>query len=73
MTDDNIRMDENTVFADYEVTIYGGGLDQSEIKAVFTVGEGEEAESITCNVKVGAGSLIIKSVTDEGMVSLNRF
>lgn len=66
VTDDNIRMDENTVFADYEVTIYGGGLDQSEIKAMFTVGEGEEAESITCNVKVGAGSLIIKSVTDEG-------
>ena len=62
VTTDNIRMDENTVSASYEMTIYGGGLQQSEIKAVFTA----EGESITCTVKIGTGHLLVKSVTNEG-------
>ena len=62
VTTDNIRMDENTVFASYEMTIYDGGLQQSEIKAVFTAG----GESITCTVKIGTGHLLVKSVTNEG-------
>ena len=62
VTTDNIRMDENTVSASYEMTIYGGGLQQSEIKAVFTAGD----ESITCTVTIGTGNILVKSVTDEG-------
>ena len=62
VTTDNIRMDENTVSASYDMTIYDGGLQQSEIKAVFTAG----GESITCTVKIGTGHLLVKSVTNEG-------
>ena len=62
VTTDNIRMDENTVSASYDMTIYDGGLQQSEIKAVFTA----EGESITCTVKIGTGHLLVKSVTNEG-------
>ena len=62
VTTDNIRMDENTVSASYDMTIYDGGLQQSEIKAVFTA----EGESITCTVKIGTGNILVKSVTDEG-------
>ena len=62
VTTDNIRMDENTVSASYDMTIYGGGLQQSEIKAVFTAGD----ESITCTVKIGTGHLLVKSVTNDG-------
>ena len=62
VTTDNIWMNENTVSASYDMTIYGGGLQQSEIKAVFTAGD----ESITCTVKIGTGHLLVKSVTKEG-------
>ena len=62
VTTDNIWMNENTVSASYDMTIYGGGLQQSEIKAVFTAGD----ESITCTVKIGTGHLLVKSVTNEG-------
>ena len=62
VTTDNIWMNENTVSASYDMTIYGGGLQQSEIKAVFTA----RGESITCTVKIGTGHLLVKSVTNEG-------
>ena len=62
VTTDNIRMDENTVSASYDMTIYDGGLQQSEIKAVFTAGD----ESITCTVTIGTGNILVKSVTNEG-------
>ena len=61
VTDDIIEMDENTASATYQMTIYDGGLDQSQIKAVFNVGD----KTITCNVNIGTGDLIVKSVADE--------
>ena len=60
VTTDNIRMDENTVSARYEMTIYGGGLDQSKIQAVFTAG----GEELVCSVDIGTGDLLVKSTTD---------
>lgn len=38
ITTDNIRMEEGVVSANYEMTIYDGGLNQSEIQAVFSAG-----------------------------------
>ena len=61
VTTDNIRMDENTVSARYEMTIYGGGLDQSKIQAVFTAPDGE---TLVCSVDIGTGDLLVKSTTD---------
>ena len=70
VTDDIIEMDENTASATYQMTIYDGGLDQSQIKAVFTVEDSEGNEKfITCNVKIGTGDLIIKSVVDDDPVT----
>ena len=66
VTDDIIEMDENTASATYQMTIYDGGLDQSQIKAVFTVQKnGGTEKSITCNVNIGTGELTVKSVADE--------
>ena len=56
-----LEMNENTVSATYTMTINPGELDQSEIKAVFTVGE----ESITCNIKIEPGDLIVRSVVNQ--------
>ena len=70
VTDDIIEMDEDTASATYQMTIYDGGLDQSQIKAVFTVEDSEGNEKfITCNVKIGTGDLIIKSVVDDDPVT----
>ena len=63
--DDKIVMTANAAHANYTMTINPGELDQSQIKAVFTVGEGEDAETITCNVTIGTGDLTVKSVADE--------
>ena len=63
---DDIPMNVDTVFDTYSMTINPGGLTQSEIKAVFTVGEGENKESITCNINIEPGTLTIRSVTDQG-------
>ena len=66
VTDDIVKMDENTASATYQMTIYDGGLDQSQIKAVFTAKDSEGNEkSITCNVTIGTGYLTVKSVADE--------
>ncbi len=56
-----LEMNENTVSATYTMTINPGELDQSEIKAVFTVGE----ESITCNIKIEPGTLTVRSVVNQ--------
>ena len=60
--DDDIDMDATLVSDQYTMKIYSGELDQSKIKAVFTVGD----DSITCNVEIGTGELLVKSVTDIG-------
>ena len=66
VTDDIVKMDENTASATYQMTIYDGGLDQSQIKAVFTAKDSEGNEkSITCNVTIDTGDLTVKSVADE--------
>lgn len=60
--DDDIDMDATLVSDQYTMKIYSGELDQSKIKAVFTMGD----DSITCNVEIGTGELLVKSVTDIG-------
>ena len=65
VTDDIIVMDENTTSATYKMTIYDGGLDQSQIKAVFTVGEA----TITCNVNIDTGNLTVKGVVNKDSVN----
>ena len=60
--DDHIDLDATLVSDQYTMKIYSGELDQSKIKAVFTVGD----DSITCNVEIGTGELLVKSVTDIG-------
>lgn len=65
VTDDIVEMDENTASATYQMTIYDGGLDQSQIKAVFTVGD----KTITCNVNIGTGNLTVKSVVNKDSVN----
>ena len=61
VTTDNIRMEEGVVSANYEMTIYDGGLNQSEIQAVFSVG----GDTLVCSVDIGTGHLLVKSVTEE--------
>ena len=58
---DDFDMDENTVKAEYEMSIYPGDLNQNLIKAVIKVGE----ESIEATTKVGTGELKVLSATDE--------
>lgn len=65
VSSDNIIMGPDTVYANYEMTIYGGGLEQSDIVAELTVGEEENAETITCNVEIGTGNLIVRSVVNQ--------
>lgn len=62
ITTDNIRMEEGVVSANYEMTIYDGGLNQSEIQAVFSAG----GDTLVCSVDIGTGHVLVKSVTDEG-------
>ena len=57
---DAFLMDENIVYNTYAMTINPGELDQSQIKAEFTVGE----ETLTCNVAIGTGDLMVKSVDE---------
>lgn len=62
ITTDDIVMGENLVSDTYEMTIYSGTLDQSKIQAEFSV----NGETLTCNVEIGTGELLVKSVTDIG-------
>ena len=57
---DDFDMDENTVKAEYEMSIYPGDLNQNLIKAVIKVGE----ESIEATTKVGTGKLTVLSTTN---------
>ena len=66
ITTDDIMMSELVVGDTYHMTIDGGLLDQSQVQAQFTLGEGAAAKSITCNVEIGTGELLVKSVTDIG-------
>ena len=59
-------MSELVVGDTYHMTIDGGPLDQSQVQAQFTLGEGAAANSITCNVEIGTSELLVKSVTDIG-------
>ena len=62
ITTDDIVMGENLVSDTYEMTIYSGTLDQSKIQAEFSV----NGETLTCNVEIGTGELLVKSITDIG-------
>ena len=66
ITTDDIMMSELVVGDTYHMTIDGGPLDQSQVQAQFTLGEGAVAKSITCNVEIGTGELLVKSITDIG-------
>ena len=57
---DEFLMDENIVYNTYAMTINPGKLDQGQIKAEFTVG----GETLTCNVVIGTGDLMVKSVDE---------
>ena len=59
--DDDFLMDADTVTNTYAMTINPGELDQSEIKAVFSAPGGE---TLTCNVEIGTGELLVKSTTN---------
>ena len=58
---DDFLMDADTVTNTYAMTINPGELDQSEIKAVFSAPGGE---TLTCNVEIGTGELLVKSTTN---------
>ena len=62
---DQIDMSVDAVHANYLMTINPGELDQSQIKAVFTVGD----KTITCNVNIGTGNLTVKSVVNKDSVN----
>ena len=67
---DKINMSATAASTTYTMTINPGELDQNQIKAVFTVEDSEGNEKfITCNVKIGTGDLIIKSVVDDDPVT----
>ena len=62
---DQIDMSVDAVHANYLMTINPGELDQSQIKAVFIVGD----KTITCNVNIGTGNLTVKSVVNKDSVN----
>ena len=61
ITDDSLAMGEDVVSKTYQMTIYGGGLDQNKIQAVFTAADGATEEF---SVAIGTGDLTVKSVAD---------
>lgn len=65
ISEDDITMSSTAVSDTYNMTIYDGGLQQNRIVAEITVGEGDEAQTITCNVVVGTGTLTVRSTTNE--------
>ena len=62
---DQIDMTADAASATYTIAVNPDGLKQSKIQAVFTVGE----ETLTCNVAIGTGDLMVKSVTEEQQVN----
>ena len=65
VSSDTIYMDQDTVSEKYEMTIHDGGLEQSDIVAELTTGEGDAEKAITCNVEIGTGNLIVRSVVNQ--------
>ena len=63
--DDNFTMTESAVNTSYTMTIDPGELDQNLIKASIQIGE----QKIDCNVKIGTGTLTVKSTTDENGIN----
>ena len=61
ITSDEFEMGPDTVSKTYDVTIYPGEVNQSEVKAKFTVG----GKDFNCKVEVGTGELTVKSVADK--------
>lgn len=59
--DDNFAMTESAVNTSYTMSIDPGELDQNQIKASIQIGE----QKIDCNVKIGTGTLTVKSTTEE--------
>ena len=59
--EDDIDMSAASVNETYTMSIYGGGLDQSSIKAVLTVGD----ESIEATTVTDTGELTVLSTTNE--------
>ena len=60
MTSDDFTVQVNSVFRQYDMTIYAGDLEQQRVKAELTVGADTEQYSAA----VGSGTLTIRGVTD---------
>ena len=58
---DKFEMGPNMVSETYKMSIYPGEVNQSEVKAKFTVG----GKDFNCKVEVGTGELTVKSVADK--------
>lgn len=65
VSNDTIYMNQDTVSEKYEMTIHDGGLGQSDIVAELTTGKGDAEKAITCNVEIGTGNLIVRSVVNQ--------
>ena len=63
VTDDDIIMSDTNVKETFTMSIYSGGLTQTEIKAVLS-GE-NEGQTITANISLVDGELEIRSTTGE--------
>lgn len=61
ITSDDITMSAGQVNHTYKMTIEGGGLDQSQVKAVLKAGE----SSLTTDIEIGIGELTVLSTTNE--------
>ena len=61
ITSDDIMMSADQVNHTYKMTIEGGGLDQSQVKAVLKAGE----SSLTTDIEIGIGELTVLSTTNE--------
>ena len=61
ITSDDITMSAGQVNHTYKMTIEGGGLDQSQVKAVLKAG----GKSLTTDIEIGIGELTVLSTTNE--------
>ena len=61
ITSDDILMSANQVNHTYKMTIEGGGLNQSQVKAVLKAG----GKSLTTDIDIGIGELTVLSTTNE--------
>ena len=61
ITSDDITMSAGQVNHTYKMTIEGGGLDQSQVKAVLEA----DGKSLTTDIDIGIGELTVLSTTNE--------